>query len=562
MNHFDEMVCMLYLDGQLEADRARELRSHAGECAGCRALLRVLEEEGGWLHAALTEEVESVPARVLEPPARLRTPWGWIAAFGLATAGFYTLWNGMIAPWQQQLSDAGLNSSNLLTMLVFHGAFWKGWDSMRNLVEFVAVATLIAVVVGFSRKNWRRWTTAGMVFSGWAVALMFLLSASAAGAQSRNQASPESQNSVTVSIDGAHSGTVPSVQLGVGHVENYRLPANQTHHGDLIVSANFAHVDGTVEGDVIATAQDLDITGHVEGDVIVFARNLRISGQVDGSVRGYGQFISISGSVAHNVTAACENFQLDPGGKIGWSAIVWAGNISLDGAIGRNIIVGGKDTEINGTILGAAKLYGSRLNIGPQASVGGEFQFKGQFEPEIAAGAKLASPINFSRRHEEGAFRTGKFYIHRILHWGAAFIFGLVLLALMPVMFDRITRAGRGPGALIGLLVLFGVPIIAIIACVTLVGIPLGILTLLAYFVSLYAAQVFVGEIIGGMLMGRPAGFGASLGRLAVGLLIIHALSAIPHVGGWVVLVVIVWGLGAISMGLFRSVRGGVTATA
>ncbi len=208
-----------------------------------------------------------------------------------------------------------------------------------------------------------------------------------------------------------------------------------------------------------------------------------------------------------------------------------------------------KITEINGTILGAAKLYGSRLNIGPQASVGGEFQFKGQFEPEIAAGAKLASPIDFSRRHEEGAFRTGKFYIHRILHWGAAFIFGLVLLALMPVMFDRITRAGRSTAALIGLLVLFGVPIIAIIACVTLVGIPLGIIALLAYFVSSVCRAGFCRGNHRRNADGKAGGIWRSLGSLAVGLLIIHALSAIPHVGGWVMLVVIVWGLGAISWG-------------
>lgn len=43
MNHFDEMVCLLYLEGQLEPSRAREVAAHAGECAQCRTLLHALD---------------------------------------------------------------------------------------------------------------------------------------------------------------------------------------------------------------------------------------------------------------------------------------------------------------------------------------------------------------------------------------------------------------------------------------------------------------------------------------------------------------------------------------
>ena len=33
MNHFDEMTVLLYLEGQLDADRAREVKEHAASCA-------------------------------------------------------------------------------------------------------------------------------------------------------------------------------------------------------------------------------------------------------------------------------------------------------------------------------------------------------------------------------------------------------------------------------------------------------------------------------------------------------------------------------------------------
>jgi anti-sigma factor ChrR (cupin superfamily) len=45
MNHFDEMACLLYLEGQLDPSRSRELAAHVQVCASCRDLLHALERE-------------------------------------------------------------------------------------------------------------------------------------------------------------------------------------------------------------------------------------------------------------------------------------------------------------------------------------------------------------------------------------------------------------------------------------------------------------------------------------------------------------------------------------
>src|SRR5713101_8973410 len=180
MSHFDEMTCLLYLEGQLERPRALELVAHAEGCAECRALLRALEGESRLLARALVEEDEAVPARLLEPQVREATPWAWIVSYGLAAAGAYTLWTGIVEPWRQQLSQAGFGESNLLTLLFFRGAFWKGWESMANAVQFLALTTLGILVFGLLRRTWRRWTTIAMVMGAVAVALALPPSAAAA----------------------------------------------------------------------------------------------------------------------------------------------------------------------------------------------------------------------------------------------------------------------------------------------------------------------------------------------------------------------------------------------
>src|SRR5579862_3360647 len=145
MNHFDEMACMLYLEGQLDPARARELVAHTGECAACRTLLHALESESHLLSAALTEENESMPARLLGARGWNMPAWVWTLAFGIFAAGAYWLWTDGISPWLDQLSNAGFGGTDLVSMILFSGAFWEGWGDMADLIQ---IAALIVVVVG------------------------------------------------------------------------------------------------------------------------------------------------------------------------------------------------------------------------------------------------------------------------------------------------------------------------------------------------------------------------------------------------------------------------------
>jgi len=72
-------------------------------------------------------------------------------------------------------------------------------------------------------------------------------------------------------------------------------------------------------------------------------------------------------------------------------------------------------------------------------------------------------------------------------------------------------RRGRG----LGVLVLFGVPIAACIACITVVGLFIGISTLFLWYASLYFAQIIVGAVIGQWLMGRTSELWPLIGRMA-----------------------------------------------
>jgi cytoskeletal protein CcmA (bactofilin family) len=524
MNHFDEMTALLYLDAQLDRERAREIAAHATECPACRALLHALRNEGMWLRQSLAADDETVPARLSEAPERGSTPWGWITALALSASGVYTLWTSVIEPWQSQAAQAGFTQSNLLTMLFFSGAFWKGWDAMRSLTEFLAISTLAIVVSWLLRRHWRRLTTVALVMS---TIVFALAAASPAGAAETRRGVP-----------------------------NYTLATGQTVNTDLFVLADRTQIDGDVNGDLLVWSDQVVVNGHVRGDVICGAQDLRINGTVDGNVRSFAQSVDISGTVGKNLMSWSGQTTLESKASIGGSATFGSNEAVLEGTIGGDVLAFARSIDVTGTLGHNATIHGDYLTLGPTGEIKGHVKFEGKHEPQIEPGAKVAS-IERIIPKSGPRYEQARFYWHRVLLWGAGFVFGLVLLLLVPAFYADATEQCRkyAPASGFGLLFLFATPIAALIMSVTIVGLAIGITTFLLYAIAVYASTIFVSGFVGEALLGPKPGMGAAIARLALGLLVLHVLRLLPYIGGWVLFVEVFWGMGALVLALYKHLR-------
>ena len=531
MNHFDEMTGLLYLEGQLDNDRAEQVRAHSGSCADCRGLLRALQTESVWLRASLEADDEPVPARLVHAPQRGFASWGWFSALGLSAGGAYTVWSGFIEPWRAQAAQAGFTQGNLLTMLFFSGAFWKGWDAMRSLTEFLAMATFGLVVMWLLRRHLRRMMTVAVVMGAVVATLLAALTlAPSAGAADIRHGDP-----------------------------NYTLPAGEVVHTDLIVSADSTRIDGDVDGDLIAFSRSVTVNGHIKGDVISFSQELRVNGPVDGNVRACVQMLQLDGTVGRNVMAWAGDVNLDRDAKVSGTMTLGAGHAELRGTLTGDLLAFLGDLEINGSLGHDALIRAGNLRIGPNAVIAGQTKAELRQQPDVASTAKLGSPIEVTiKKHEHGpSYSSGSYYWHQCLKWGASFVFGLALLFLMPgFFFDAVSSCNKtAPAIGFGVLFLFAMPIAAVIVCITVVGLGVGISALMLWAITLYAAQVFVGAWLGEKILGAAVGAGAALGRLALGLLILRALGMLPFLGGWISFAVVIWGMGAVALAAYKNMR-------
>jgi cytoskeletal protein CcmA (bactofilin family) len=523
--HFDEMNALLYLEGQLDADRATETLDHLKACAACRDLLRALEHEDIWLREALAADDEPIPARLLASPGHKTPPWIGIAAFGLMAGGAYTLWNGIVEPWYAQAQAAGFTQGNLLTMLFFSGAFWKGWDAMRSVMEVLAAATLATVGLWLLRRKWQRFTAMAFVMSALVCALAVPQTAGAAEVRHGD----------------------PS----------FTLPAGQEVKTDLIVTADRTEIDGDVDGDLIVFSESITVNGHIKGDIIAFGRELQVNGPVDGNVRSANQSLTINGTVGKNVMGWAQDLMLGDKANVGGTMTMIAGNAELHGSVGGDLLAYVREMEIDGTLGQNARIGADRLKIGPDAQINGETEYTGRVQPQVAAGAKLGSPIKVTIRRPGPNYARVGYYWRQTLAWGASFLFGLVLLLVAPRFFADVVRASNKVAPAIGLGVLFliATPIAAIFACITIVGLSLGISAILLYLVALYSTQVFIGSWVGEKLLGAGAGIGPAIGRLALGLAILRGLAIVPFLGPLIGLAVVIWGLGALALAFYKMTR-------
>ncbi len=528
MIHFDEMAGLLYLEGQLDPARSREMATHVEECASCRDLLHALKRETALLSSALTEDAEPMPARLISAQARNLPSWVWMLAFGAFAAGAYWFWTDGIGPWFDQLSNAGFGGTDMFSMIMFSGAFWEGWSDMIDAIQIGALILLAIVAIGWIRRRLRRSVAIAVVMS----ALLFAL------ALPRQAAAAEVRRGRSILV-----------------------PAGDVVHNDLIVAGPSVRIEGTVEGDVIAFTRNLTVTGHVTGDVLAFAGEAVIDGNVDGNVRVFSRSVILQGTVGKNVTAFANSVDLISNANVGGGMIVFAAEADLDGKMQRDLLGVVGRTDLDGLIGGQAWIRGGSLTVASTAEIRGPATFEGPQQPVIEAGAKLAGPIRTEitqgvRRNRRTAARVA---MRAIFSYAAALVVGILLLVIFPGFFRATLREAGSIGLPIGigaLALITGAFLLVLGVLLLFVGVGAGVAGAMAYAPILYVAQVFVGAWLGNKIMGETSSVtSAVIGRMAVGLLILRVAGFIPVFGGLVWLAVLLWGTGAVLLGFYQMSR-------
>jgi hypothetical protein len=350
-----------------------------------------------------------------------------------------------------------------------------------------------------------------------------------------------------------------SIQSG----ETVFLAAGEVITETLLTSGERVEIKAPVNGDVFVVGGKVIISGEVLGDVIAAGGEVLVSGKVAGDVRVAGGNVTLAGIIEKSVTVFGGDVTLTEKSEVGWSVMAFGGNVEFLGKVGRDVLGAGGNLVVGGEIGGDVKLNQGEdegaISLQPSALVGGNFEYTALEEADIQAGAQILGETIYTRGGKAPgatlhfAKALGFTYIFfKMISLFGLLVVGLVLVSLFKKGFVEVAEKmivkpwsslGRGLAWFII------VPIAAVLLFITIIGIPLSLLGLVLYFVSLYLARIFAGVTIGHWVLhalGKKKRKISVIWAMIFGTVLIFAISLIPIVGWFINLVTMLWAFGAL----------------
>jgi cytoskeletal protein CcmA (bactofilin family) len=222
------------------------------------------------------------------------------------------------------------------------------------------------------------------------------------------------------------------------------------------------------------------------------------------------------------------------------------GDARIAGRVDGDVVLAAGDALVSGRVDGNLVTIAGQARLLPTASVGGDLIY-GDERPQVAP----AATVDGSIEKEDWADSIGLFpFIGAFVFWLAmsisAAVLGILLLLIAPRAADAVFAQAReriGPTIAIGIAILIVLPLAALLAAITLVGLPLGIGIGLALLPLAAIAYVTSAWALGRAIVKPPRG---QIIAFLAGLAILRALALVPILGVLIWLAAVVVGLGLI----------------
>ena len=341
------------------------------------------------------------------------------------------------------------------------------------------------------------------------------------------------------------------------------IPSGEVREGDLYAAGEAVRVDGRLNGDLVAGARRILIEGQVDGDLFAAANTIDLRGPIGDSTRIAGQMLNVDTTIDGDLLAAGTELLVTENARIAGGIVAAGSLVEIDGTVENGARVAAGEIVLRGTVRGDANFIADRLDLAPGARIIGDLDYRARTPLSPEAAAQVTGTVRYEEPRIDESEEGGAAWGVLLWFWQAlaALLTGILVVALFRGIVQRLVTSIAEEttlGALLGFTAFLLVPVAAVIAMVTLIGLPIGIAAALLFGLALYAAKLPIAVWIGDRLLGLAGRPGASpYAAMAVGVVLLYLLFAIPFVG-WLFWLAATWlGLGAMVVFGRRYLNGG-----
>lgn len=344
-----------------------------------------------------------------------------------------------------------------------------------------------------------------------------------------------------------------------------REPVERDLGLDHFIAGGTVSVSKSVAGDLAAAGGNVDVAAEVGGDALVAGGNVRLGASIKQGLYAAGGRVSVNGPVQRNARIAGGTVEIGPQARIAGNVTVGGGEVRIMGAIDGYLQASGGHVVIDGPIGGDVEVASGSIELGPNARINGRLRYASRDELRRDPAAEVKGGIErFSPRAawpvpsdvQENAGR-GAGWVWTV----GLMVIAAILVAVLPGVYTGVGSVVRGRWALsllVGFIALVCIPVAALIAMFTVIGVPLALVMIALYLALLLVGYVSAGVSAGEAVLQRWQAARASqtswrIAAALLGMLAVSLLGRLPWIGGLVVFAAMLLGIGALLMQLVPS---------
>jgi len=279
------------------------------------------------------------------------------------------------------------------------------------------------------------------------------------------------------------------------YVAGGSVTINAPIHGDLAIAGGTVIINDTVTGDILAGGGRIAFNGFTAGDLRCAGADVQITKNVLGDV------VFAAGTLNINKGVSIGNLLMSSGdaeinGDVTGEIQAIAGQFILNGNAGKGIDCRGETIAINSTINGPSILAATTITTGTNASFNGGIRYwsgTGTVKFPNNKNSQAVYDPSLRINNSQWYFLGSATALGLLWYVGMAFVLILIMQYLFSAAFKKAADSvfnKTGRSLLYGMLFIVAMPVAAVIAFVTIIGVPVGLLLVFIYIASLLLASI------------------------------------------------------------------------
>ena len=330
--------------------------------------------------------------------------------------------------------------------------------------------------------------------------------------------------------------------------------------GDLYRAGSEVRISETDVEDLFAAGETVIVEAGIAESVHAAGRTIRVNGAVGGDLYAAGETVEVHGAVTGDIAAAGRRVEIGAQGMAGDDVHLAGQAVVIRGPVMGDASLAGEEVVIAAPISGSVEIRASEIAFAENARIDGTLAYWSSEEAAIPAGTIAPARVTFHEVEDEGRRSALIAFLSSL---AVLIVLGAIYGLVFPQTLNRAElRIGTHPwgSALLGILALSALLGAIVVFALTIIGIPLALIALIAVPLALAAGYFTTAYYLGRFFLG-VARIDLKIGRLGAvsaviaGVILLMIVGLVPVLGWLVALGAVLLGIGALSALWFRVER-------